>query len=288
MGDGAATGCLAPGRPRTRPFGRDGDVATGHLPGDASRIPPGHVHRRRPVDPRTGGASLLRSALLGGGASDGPRALGTRGSTLPTPIRALRAADARWTGTSASRGPCASSSSTRPPTRRPSPRSMHPRQPARFSRWAPGASTRTTGRGRGSSTPPARGLVCSPDNVRVDRYGLVPPLERLPFLVAAPDTAVAYPAGTPSGPSIEAALRTAGVGFAAADVGGYRLLGRTRVDCPTRSHLAPIVQARVIGEPAGGNAYALLETVVWRLDGRPGCHRPPGSGSKSTSTHRPN
>jgi hypothetical protein len=97
-----------------------------------------------------------------------------------------------------------------------------------------------------------------PDNVRVDRYGLVPPLEGLPFLESAPDTAIAYPATTPSGPSIEAALRAAAVDFAAADVGGYRLLGRLGpAALPGRP--ARAAPARVFGEPVGDDAYAATD-----------------------------
>src|SRR5262249_20187480 len=71
-----------------------------------------------------------------------------------------------------------------------------------------------------------RPLFAVPDNVRVDRYGLRPSLERLPFLTPAPDAAVAYRTGTASDPSIEAVLRSAGVSFSVAEAGGYRLLGR--------------------------------------------------------------
>ncbi len=104
-------------------------------------------------------------------------------------------------------------------------------------------------------------LLALPDNVRVDRYGLVPPLERLPFLVPAPGAAIAYPAGTPSGPSIEAALRAAGVGFAAADVGGYRLLGRLEPPAlPGR--IARAAPARVTAEPAAGDPRAATDGRV--------------------------
>ena len=104
-------------------------------------------------------------------------------------------------------------------------------------------------------------LLAPPDNVRVDRYGLAPPLERLPFLVPAPTAAVAYPAGTPSGPSIEAALRAAGVGFAAADAGGYRLLGPLEPPAPPR-RAAGATPARVTAAPAGDDPRAAM-------DGRP-------------------
>jgi hypothetical protein len=108
----------------------------------------------------------------------------------------------------------------------------------------------------------ARGrLLAPPDNVRVDRYGLTPPLERLPFLDPAPDTAVAYPAGTPSGPSIEVALRAAGVGFTAAVVGGYRILGPLEPPAPS-GRTAGATPARVTAAPAGDDPRAAT-------DGRP-------------------
>ncbi|HEY7140327.1 MAG TPA: discoidin domain-containing protein [Methylomirabilota bacterium] len=104
-------------------------------------------------------------------------------------------------------------------------------------------------------------LVALPDNVRVDRYGLVTPLERLPFLVPGPDAAVAYPATSPSGPSIEAALRDAGIGFTAADVGGYRLLGRL---APPGSpgRVARASPARVTAAPAGDDPSAATDGRV--------------------------
>ncbi len=101
-------------------------------------------------------------------------------------------------------------------------------------------------------------LLALADNVRVDRYGLAPPLERLPFLVSAPDAAVVYRAGTPSGPSIEAALRAAGVGFTAADVGGYRLLGGLQ-PAAASGRIARATAARVTAEPAGGDPRAATD-----------------------------
>ncbi len=104
-------------------------------------------------------------------------------------------------------------------------------------------------------------LLAPPDNVRVDRYGLTPPLERLPFLVPAPDGVVAYSQGMSSGPSIEAALRAAGVGFAAADVGGYRLVGPLEPAASPRP-IGRAAVARVTAEPAGDDPRAAT-------DGRP-------------------
>ena len=104
-------------------------------------------------------------------------------------------------------------------------------------------------------------LLAPPDNVRVDRYGLTPPLERLPFLAVAPDTAVAFPHGTPSGPSIEAALRAAGVGFTTVDVGGYRLLGRLE-SARLPGRLAQVPPARVTAEPAGDEPRAAMDGRV--------------------------
>jgi hypothetical protein len=101
-------------------------------------------------------------------------------------------------------------------------------------------------------------LLAPPDNVRVDRYGLAPPLERLPFLVTAPAAAVAYPAGTASGPSLEAALRAAGVGFAAADAGGYRLLGQLSSATPRR-HVERPPGAQVTAAPAGDDPRAVVD-----------------------------
>jgi hypothetical protein len=105
----------------------------------------------------------------------------------------------------------------------------------------------------------ARGrLLAWPDNVRVDRYGLTPPLERLPFVEPAPDAAVGYPAGAPSGPSIEAALRAAGVGFAVTDAGGYRLLGPLEPPAPPRL-AAGTTPARVSAAPAGADPRAAAD-----------------------------
>ena len=101
-------------------------------------------------------------------------------------------------------------------------------------------------------------LLAPPDNVRVDRYGLAPPLERLPFLEPVPDAAVVYPAGTPSGPSIEAALRTAGVAYSAADAGGYRLLGPLEPPAPPR-RTAGATPARVTAAPAGDDPRAATD-----------------------------
>ncbi len=101
-------------------------------------------------------------------------------------------------------------------------------------------------------------LLAPPDNVRVDRYGLTPPLERLPFVEPAPDAAVGYPAGAPSGPSIEAALRAAGVGFAVADAGGYRLLGPLVPPAPPRP-TAGATPARVTAAPAGDDPRAAMD-----------------------------
>lgn len=92
-------------------------------------------------------------------------------------------------------------------------------------------------------------LLAPPDNVAVDRYGLSPPLERLPFLSVATDAAIAFPRDAPSGPSIEAALRAAGVGFVTRDAGGYRLLGRLDAAAPP-AHVASAVPVRVAAEPA--------------------------------------
>ena len=105
----------------------------------------------------------------------------------------------------------------------------------------------------------ARGLLLAlPDNVRVDRYGLTPPLERLPFLAPALDAAVAFPAEASSGPSIEAALRSAGVAFTSADAGGYRLLGRLEPVVPP-SRIAHAVPVRVTAEPAGDDSRAAVD-----------------------------
>jgi hypothetical protein len=104
-------------------------------------------------------------------------------------------------------------------------------------------------------------LLTPPDNVRVDRYGLAPPLERLPFLVPAPDAAVAYPAGTPSGPALEAVLRVAGLRFAAADVGGYRLLGPLS-PAPRPRHAEGLPQARVTTAPVGDAPGAVMDGSV--------------------------
>jgi hypothetical protein len=101
-------------------------------------------------------------------------------------------------------------------------------------------------------------LLAPPDNVRVDRYGLAPPLERLPFLEPAPAAAVAYPAGTPSGPSIEGALRAAGVAFSAADAGGYRLLGPLEPPAPPR-RTAGATPVRVTAAPAGDDPRAATD-----------------------------
>ena len=106
----------------------------------------------------------------------------------------------------------------------------------------------------------ARGeILALPDNVPVDQYGLVPPIDRLPFLVPAPDAAVAFPAGAPSGPSIEAALRSSGVGFSAADVGGYRLLARLQPTAPS-GQVARATIARVTAEPDAGPSAAHAAT----------------------------
>jgi hypothetical protein len=101
-------------------------------------------------------------------------------------------------------------------------------------------------------------LLAPPDNVRVDLYGLLPPLERLAFLELAPDAAVAYPAGAPSGASMEATLRSAGVGFTAADAGGYRLIGRL-APAVRPGHIASAMPARVTAEPAGGDPRAATD-----------------------------
>jgi hypothetical protein len=101
-------------------------------------------------------------------------------------------------------------------------------------------------------------LLALPDNVRVDLYGLLPPLERLPFLAPAPDSAVAFPVDAPSGPSIEATLRSAGISFTATDVGGYRLLGRLTPPA-TSSRLAQAAPARVTAEPAGDDPRAAVD-----------------------------
>jgi hypothetical protein len=117
--------------------------------------------------------------------------------------------------------------------------------------------------GEGARLAEAAGarLLALADNVRVDRYGLVPSLDRLPFVEAGPGAAVAYPGGSPSGPSIEAALRAAGVGFAAMDVGGYRLLGRLEPAVPPGrpARAAPI---RVAAGPAGDDPRAAVDGRV--------------------------
>jgi hypothetical protein len=104
-------------------------------------------------------------------------------------------------------------------------------------------------------------LLALPDNVRVDLYGLLPPLDRLPFLVPASDAAVAYPAGAPSSESIEAALRSAGVGFTAADAGGYRLLGRLEPAMPP-GRIAPVGPARLTAEPARDDPRVAMDGRV--------------------------
>jgi hypothetical protein len=101
-------------------------------------------------------------------------------------------------------------------------------------------------------------LLALPDNVRVDLYGLLPPLDRLPFLVPVPDAAVVYPAGSPSGPTIEAALRSAGVGFTAVDAGGYRVLGRLE-PAPRPERAAAAAPARVTAAPAGDDPRAAMD-----------------------------
>jgi hypothetical protein len=117
-------------------------------------------------------------------------------------------------------------------------------------------------------------LLAPPDNVRVDRYGLAPPLERLPFLDPAPDAAVAYPSSTPSGPSIEAALRAAGVGFAVADASGYRLLGPLEPPAPPRRP-ASATPSRLTAMPPGDDPRAAADG---RLETRWSSRVPQGPG----------
>jgi hypothetical protein len=96
------------------------------------------------------------------------------------------------------------------------------------------------------------------DNVRVDRYGLAPSLDRLPFVDPGPESAVAYPAGTPTGPAIEAALRDAGVGFAARDVGGYRLLGQL-APAGTPGRIARAAPVRVTAGLTGDDPRTVVD-----------------------------
>jgi hypothetical protein len=117
--------------------------------------------------------------------------------------------------------------------------------------------------GEGARLAEAAGarLLALADNVRVDRYGLAPSLDRLPFVETGPEAAVAYPTGTPTGPAIEAALRAAGVGFAARDVGGYRLLGRLESAVPPRptARAAPV---RVAAGLTGDDPRAVVDGRV--------------------------
>jgi F5/8 type C domain len=101
-------------------------------------------------------------------------------------------------------------------------------------------------------------LQTPPDNVRVDRYGLTSPLERLPLLTPAPDAAVAFRTRMASGPLIEATLRSAGVGFTTIDAGGYRLLGRLEPPM-TPGRVVSIGPARVTAEPAGDDPRAAVD-----------------------------
>jgi len=111
------------------------------------------------------------------------------------------------------------------------------------------------------------GILALPDNVPIDRYGLVPPIDRLPFLVPTPDAAVAYPAAAPSGSSIEGALLAAGVGFTRGDVGGYRLLVRLRPRAPS-GQVARATIGRVTAEPDGGGPSAASAAVDGRVETR--------------------
>jgi hypothetical protein len=104
-------------------------------------------------------------------------------------------------------------------------------------------------------------LKAPPDNVRVDLYGLTPPLERLPFLVPAPHAAVVFPANSPSGASIESALVAAGVALTSVDVGGYRLLGKL-MPAASPGRVARGVPARVTAEPAGDDPRAAVDGRV--------------------------
>jgi hypothetical protein len=104
-------------------------------------------------------------------------------------------------------------------------------------------------------------LQAPPDNARVDRYGLTPPLERLPLLAPAPDAAVAFPMGVPSGASIEAALGSTGIGFTATEAGGYRLLGRLEPAVPPAG-IARAVPARVTAQPARDDPRAAVDGRV--------------------------
>jgi F5/8 type C domain len=128
---------------------------------------------------------------------------------------------------------------------------------------AMGARRVYTDHGEGPRLAEAAGeeLLTLPDNVRVDRYGLVPPIDRLPFLVPVRDAAVAYLAGAPSGPSIEATLRAAGVGFTLTEAGGYRLLGRLE-PIALRGRVIRREPARVTAEPAGGDPRVALDGRV--------------------------
>jgi hypothetical protein len=61
-----------------------------------------------------------------------------------------------------------------------------------------------------------------------------------------------------SGPSVEATLRSAGVGFTTVDAGGYRLLGRLEPPMiPGR--VVPLVPARVTADPAGDDPRAAAD-----------------------------
>lgn len=101
-------------------------------------------------------------------------------------------------------------------------------------------------------------LRALPDNVRVDRYGRMPSLDRLPFLVPTPGAAIASPADAPAGPSIEATLRAAGVAFSATEAGGYRLLGRL-APAARPSRVAQPGAAWASAAPPGGDPRAAVD-----------------------------
>jgi hypothetical protein len=121
---------------------------------------------------------------------------------------------------------------------------------------------------------PAR-LRTVPDNVRVDRYGLTPDLDRLPALELRPGAAVVYPVGAASGPAIEAALHGAGVGFVAEEVGGYRALSDLEAVAAS-GRTVPPTGATVAAVPAEGASAA----VDGRDDTRWSTGRPQRAGDR--------
>jgi hypothetical protein len=136
-------------------------------------------------------------------------------------------------------------------------------RPAADALLAMGARRLYADHGEGPRIVAAAGgaLRALPDNVQVDRFGQTPSLERLPFLLPATDAAIAYPADTPTGPSIEATLLAAGVTFTATDAGGYRLLGRLEgARLPGRVAWPRV--ARVHGAMPGGDPRAAVDGRV--------------------------